>query len=693
MIRVQVWRARQAPSPTDELQPYYISDQEVDALLDKPLGIPLWALTPLPPDVQQTVQGSLDQKAHEIAELKAGSREQGIPLRLEMIANLFGLEQFDQDALLVCLAPEIDLRYERLYAYLQDEFSRRSPSVDLALNLLCPTLEEKIRCQERFTASAPLRRWSLLHFMPSAALPEPPLLARSLKLDDRIRRFLLGNDEPDEALLSLVEFLEDSVEAGLALADEESRRLAALAAVADDQIFYFQGPPGAGKRGTAAALAQQRGQKMLVLSGRRLAESRPEDFADLAWRADREARLQSAVLYWQDFDAHLVEGREYQWDAARKLLVARPGLTLLGGEAAWDPGRAFVPIPFARLSFELPGAAERLALWERSLAGEAAVDDLQRVAAHFRLSRDQIRGASAAARNLARWRDPGGPQITAADLLGASRLHSNQKLAALAQKILPHYAWQDIVLPAEQMRQLHELCDRVRYRSVVLEEWGFDRKLALGKGLNALFSGPPGTGKTMAADILAGALNLDLYKIDLSMVVSKYIGETEKNLARIFAEAATSNAILFFDEADALFGKRTEVKDAHDRYANLEISYLLQKMEEYDGLVILATNLRQNIDRAFLRRMHYLIEFPLPDAHHRLQIWKGIWPDAAPRSADLDMNALAEQLDVAGANIRNIALAAAYLAAAEGRSISMAHLKRAAESEYKKIGKFTNSSG
>ena len=213
------------------------------------------------------------------------------------------------------------------------------------------------------------------------------------------------------------------------------------------------------------------------------------------------------------------------------------------------------------------------------------------------------------------------------------------------------------------------------------------RSLAMGKGLNVLFAGPSGTGKTMAADVLANTLGFDLYKIDLSSVVSKYIGETEKSLARIFAEARTSNAILFFDEADALFGKRTQVKDAHDRYANVEISYLLQKMEEYDGVVILATNLRKNLDEAFVRRLHFTIEFPMPDVTDRRRIWQQIWPEAAPRDPALDLDFMARQIEVAGGNIRNIALASAFLAAADGGTVTMQHLIQATQREYQKMGK------
>jgi SpoVK/Ycf46/Vps4 family AAA+-type ATPase len=227
----------------------------------------------------------------------------------------------------------------------------------------------------------------------------------------------------------------------------------------------------------------------------------------------------------------------------------------------------------------------------------------------------------------------------------------------------------------------------VKYRERVYGEWGFDQKLSLGKGLSVLFSGPSGTGKTMAAEIIAGALGLELYKIDLSTVVSKYIGETEKNLSRIFVEAETSNAILFFDEADALFGKRSEVKDSHDRYANIEIGYLLQRMEEYEGVVILATNFRKNMDEAFVRRLQFTVEFPFPNEYDRRKIWEGIWPEDTPRDPALDLDFMARRFEITGGNIRNIALAAAFLAADDGNVVTMNHLLHGTKREFQKMGK------
>jgi SpoVK/Ycf46/Vps4 family AAA+-type ATPase len=277
--------------------------------------------------------------------------------------------------------------------------------------------------------------------------------------------------------------------------------------------------------------------------------------------------------------------------------------------------------------------------------------------------------------------------LTVEDLYATARAQTGHELAVLTRKIEPIYYWNDIVLPDDTLNQLYEICQRVVCRHQVLRKWGFDRKLSLGKGVNALFAGPSGTGKTMAAEIIANELRLDLYKIDLSGVVSKYIGETEKNLDRIFYAAENANAILLFDEADALFGKRSEVRDSHDRYANIEISYLLQKMEEYEGIAILATNLRQNLDDSFVRRLAFTVHFPFPDEASRRCIWAGIWPEQTPVGADVDRDFLAHQFKLSGGNIKNIALAAAFLAAGDGGIVGMPHLIRATQREYQKMGK------
>jgi SpoVK/Ycf46/Vps4 family AAA+-type ATPase len=402
--------------------------------------------------------------------------------------------------------------------------------------------------------------------------------------------------------------------------------------------------------------------------------------------AGREAVLQGAALFWRGFDLLLADDKAGRRGTFLVALEERHGLTFLSGEAGWEPSDALHGAAFTRVEIPVPGHGERLELWQRALP-EAEELDLDAIASKFRFTGGRIRDAAATARSLARARDPLGGTLIEADLYAACRLQSSQKLAALAQKINPRYRWDDIVLPAGRMDQLREICNTLRYRSRVYEDWGFGGKLAMGKGLNVLFSGPSGTGKTMAAEILASDLGLDLYKIDLSSVISKYIGETEKNLARIFDEGRASNAVLFFDEADAVFGKRTEVKDAHDRYANIEVSYLLQRMEEYEGMVILASNLKKNMDDAFVRRLHFTVEFPFPAEPDRRRIWDGLWPAALPRAADLDLDFMARRFELPGGNIRNIALASAFLAAADGGVVTMTHLIRATQREYQKMGK------
>ena len=364
-------------------------------------------------------------------------------------------------------------------------------------------------------------------------------------------------------------------------------------------------------------------------------------------------------------------------------LLEFPGNVIVAGRAAWHPGGVARARAVRVIEFPLPAFSQRHALWTHFL-GRAAPGDLTPLVSQFRLASGQIRDAVATAQDCAAQR---GEPVREQDLFAAARVHSNLQLAGLARKITPRYDWRDLILPADQLDLLRELVATVRTRAVVLDEWQVGAKLVSSAGITALFAGPPGTGKTMAAEIIARELQFDLYKIDLSTIVSKYIGETEKNLERIFREAETSNAILFFDEADALFGKRSEVRDAHDRYANIEISYLLQRMEAYTGVTILATNLRANLDEAFTRRLQFAVDFPFPDEAERLRIWRALFPPAVPCDANLDLGLLAQRFKLAGGSIRNIIVSAAYLAAADGRQVTMRHLLHGTRRELQKMGR------
>jgi ATP-dependent 26S proteasome regulatory subunit len=694
LIRAYVSNTRSSRQADNDFKGLYISESEVDALLQQKIGVPSWWHDSSSPQTSE-MQGAMDRLSRDIDARTALTKRNQISLRLDNVCESFQLTPFDRDALLLALAPELDVRYERLYAYLQDDITRKKPSVDLILNLLCMSVQEKLQMRARFSRSAPLIRFHLIRLVEDPSYPNAPLLSQYVKGDERTLNHLLGFDDVDTHLLAYAQPLTPRARyEDLHLPPETKQRLTALASQAGSScapfIFYFQGGYGVGKQSTAEGLCQILGLDLLIIDFRRLIQADQAAFETILERACREAVLRGAALYWRDFDKLLTEDKRLWLETFMATLETFRGLTFLAGTVTWEPVDALRRIPFIRIPFERPGFADRVRLWEKTLSESGltiAGLDSDSLANKFHLSGGQIEDSMMTAHNLALFRDPDRPQPEMSDFVAACRLQSQRKLSTLARKIQPHYTWNDIVLPADRLQQLREICNQAKHRALVYEQWGFDKKLSLGKGLTMLFAGPSGTGKTMAADILAHELALDLYKIDLSMVVSKYIGETEKNLASIFNEAAHSNAILFFDEADALFGKRSEVRDAHDRYANIEVGYLLQKMEEYEGIVILATNLRKNMDDAFVRRMQSTVEFPFPSTEDRLRIWQGVWPLETPRNPDLNLDFMAQQFELSGGHIRNIALAATFLAAEDQSPVSMNHLLAAARREYQKIGK------
>jgi AAA+ superfamily predicted ATPase len=577
---------------------------------------------------------------------------------------------------------------------LQDDVTRRRPGVDLALNLLCRTPEERLHQRERFSPGAPLLRHRLLHLIPDPNAAHTPLLAHTLLLDEQMRDLLLGQGGLDARLAAFCQISAPDVALDdLALDPALRASLTTLCRHAQHSgevlRLYLHGPQGMGQRQIAAGLAAEIGAELLVADLARI----PSGAAfDLAVRLVlREAWLQGAVLFLDGLD-RLAEVE--QWHALLAALADSTGITILAGARPWIAAGG-EPLGVLVVPLDLPDYSQRRARWAAELAARGIIPlegDLDGLAGRYRLTPAQIADAAATVRSRAIWyaaaaREDDPPQPLTTDLFTAARAQSGHELGMLAHKIEPVYTWDDLVLPDDSLAQLHEICQRVAYRHRVLGEWGFDRKLSLGKGVSALFVGASGTGKTMAAEVIANALQLDLYKIDLAGVVSKYIGETEKNLDRIFSAAENANAILFFDEADALFGKRSEVSDSHDRYANIEIAYLLQKIEEYDGIAILATNLRQNLDEAFLRRLAYTVHFPFPDETSRRRIWAGIWPGEVPLAPEMDLDDLARRFRLSGGNIKNAALGAAFLAAAGESPVTTGHVLQAIRREYQKMGK------
>ena len=368
---------------------------------------------------------------------------------------------------------------------------------------------------------------------------------------------------------------------------------------------------------------------------------------------------------------------------AVRALSEMPALVVLVGARSWDPGWAR-DVPFI-CEAPIPDALQRAELWRRNLNGDTPPDlDLAGTMAQFRLTAEQVHRAARAARMDAHAREI---PLNEEELKAGARAQNAAGLERLARRIQPAVDFADLVLPPDTMAQLKELLTRARYREQVLDVWKMGGPSARRRGLTALFAGPSGTGKTMAAEVLASELGLDLYTVDLATVVDKYVGETEKNLDRIFAEAERINGVILFDEADALFGKRSEVSDAHDRYANVEVAYLLQRMELFDGIAILATNLRANLDEAFTRRLDSLVDFPEPEAEYRRRLWERSLGSDMPRAADLDLDFLAESFKLSGGAIRNIAVAAAYAAAEAKHLLDMGDLVRATQREYLKLGR------
>jgi hypothetical protein len=684
---VRRWQ-RSGQDPADAFRGLHVADREADLLLKRPFGTSWGQMAALEPEEMRAFADSLAEAERQAERLSEKARRQGQMLRLEHLATAFGLDRFDLDTLLICLAPALDLRYERLYGYLQDDVTRRRPRVNLVLDLLCEPGSERLLMLSRFGDDAPLFMNNLLNKMPDPGADPSPLLNQVLAVDRAIVVWLLEGYRPHVELGSHAALLSPQEAVDVPLPAEIQAELEHVLAIGQP-IVVFHGPDQACQQVAARHLASQVGRHLLGVDlGAVVAQEVPPLRA--LRLALRDARLTGAIPFIRGWDACLTSERGV---APPSDLLAElcnyPDLAIVAGLKRWQPQGTERHRPLFWLEFPIPSFPQRYALWSHFLEQPVVVEsgEVTALASQFLLTAGQIRDAVASAKDAAAQR---GKPLAGQDLFAAARAHSNPHLSGLARKIVPRYDWADIVLPDDQLALLHEIVATVRGRPQVLEEWGVGRKLVSSAGVTVLFSGPPGTGKTMAAEIIANELGLDLYKIDLSTVVSKYIGETEKNLEKIFGEAQSSNAILFFDEADAIFGKRSEVRDAHDRYANIEVSYLLQRMEAYNGVTMLATNLRANVDEAFTRRLQFAVDFPFPEQKDRLRIWQTLFPPDVPRDPDLDFALLARRFKLAGGNIRNVIVSAAYLAASNGSRVTMKHLLHGTRRELQKMGRLVN---
>jgi len=590
----------------------------------------------------------------------------GAPPALDTVCATFGLSLFERDLLLLCAGIELDSKFASLCATAQGNAARAYPTFSLALAALPEAHWSAL------APNAPLRRWRLIEISNGGN----SLTISPLRIDERILHYLTGVSHFDDRLAGLVEPVRNTDELAPShrvLAERVIQAWSHTRSSSELPVVQLCGDEGAAKRAIAAAACAGLGLNLHQIAALSLPHD-PREMDALVRLWQREAALSTSALLIDASDLEVADGAHTT--AATRLIDRLTAPLLLSTPGRWkNTGRSMLALDVSK-----PTTDEQRTLWRNALGPQSVSlnGKLDLLVSQFDLGASGIRAASMNAQlgeSPAEW----------VGLWDACRMQARPRLDDLAQRIRPVATWEQLVVPDAQRTTLREIAAHVRQRHQVYENWGFAGQGARGLGISALFAGTSGTGKTMAAEVLANELRLDLYRIDLSQVVSKYIGETEKNLRRVFDAAEAGGAILLFDEADALFGKRSEVKDSHDRYANIEISYLLQRMEEYRGLAILTTNMKEALDTAFLRRIRFIVHFAFPDLAAREEIWRRIFPAQTP-TENLAIHKLA-RLNVAGGNIRNVALNAAFLAADAGEPVRMKHLLRAAQSEYRKLEK------
>lgn len=687
----------------DEFSGMYISEDEIKHYLDHKGN------TENPESIRQhkTVKSLSDEIARLRKHIKRCidyTQENGPALRLLELKRRFQLTETELDILVCCISPDIDIRFQRYFAYLQNDVSKKRPTVQLLSRMFLGEKDNVFQARSLFNKETSLFNKKLLNFKSNESIKESAFPVQMPVAADSVTDFLLGMNHLDSSLQTIARLIDpEPMEMYAAYYNHHLRIIKDLINLYEYHgklpPTYIGGPVGAGKTKLVDTFAGILNRKVLKVNYNALYTSQ-EDKGQILAAIERETYLHDCILHicFQHIDEE-IDSVNRDRSKIRELNDFLEGNQAEGVFITYTKSYNRVKEKIAGNLFSfyipMPTVEERVEIWSCLLNCANLEDEedlISNLAVKFRFTPERIHAVLKSVAHLSTDSDDNQKVVELADIYRCCREESNQGLLAYSQKIKPHYKWKDIILPTDTFAQLQEICSSIQNRRKVYGEWGFESKFSLGKGLNILFSGPPGIGKTMSAEIIANELGLDIYKIDLSCVVSKYIGETEKNLSKIFREAGTGNCILFFDEADALFGKRTEVRDSHDRYANIEINYLLQKMDDYEGIVLLATNMRKNLDPAFTRRLHHLVEFPFPDGKYRERIWRNMFPDETPVSDDIDFEFLAEKFKIAGGNIKNIAINSAFMASTNGGVVDMENIIMALKREYHKMGKMCSKS-
>ncbi|GAB4578150.1 MAG: ATP-binding protein [Anaerolineales bacterium] len=601
------------------------------------------------------------------------SRNMSPPPALDILAGRLGLSPFEQDILLFCTAVELDTRIAGLCAQVQGNPSQAYPTFALAMALF-----EQPRW-DALSPERPLRHWRLIEINQPGA---QPLTTSALRADERIVNYLKGLNYLDDRLSPLfIPFdlpAESEAEASFLPPSQEVVAQNIVQTLQQNSgrsaIVQMVGPDAVSKQMIATYVATLLGLNLFRMPAEAL-PAHAGELDNLVRLWERESSLLPLALYLEAQELDDTQDKGSGLSTVARFLNRGWGVFLVGTREIW-PGLGGVVV-----DVDKPTPAEQCTAWADALS--TAPNDLPaRLTGQFNLNLSIIQQIARANQI------PDGNDALFDRVWRACLMHTRPRLDVLAQRIEVKATWDDLVIPGTEMSLLRQIADQVEQRSRVYDEWGFRARMNRGLGISVLFAGESGTGKTMAAEVIANDLQLNLYRIDLSAVVSKYIGETEKNLRRLFDAAEDGGAILFFDEADALFGKRSEVKDSHDRYANIEVNYLLQRMEAYRGLAILATNMKSALDHAFLRRLRFIVNFPFPTKDDRARMWTKVFPTQTPVNG-LDFEHLA-RLNLTGGNIHNIALNAAFLAAKTGGRVNMHLVLDAARAEFRKIGQPVN---
>lgn len=689
----------------DEFSGMYVSEEEVSAYLDSQYN-PNDAENLNKHKTVKSLSREIERRTRQINRRQDATPHRDIPLRLLLLKDRFQLTDTQMDILLCCMAPDIDIRFERFFAYLQNDVSKKRPGIQLLAGIFFDRSrhgDAVFEARRFFSPGSGLFAKNLfrLDLNGNDDIPFPSLQPR---VADSVIDFLLENDHLDASIRETACLIQPRpMDRYAGYFDYHVNILEKLARECEEnrviQPIYIGGPDGAGKLQLVETFATLLNKRVLSIDFISVL-SMPYDLRYILALLERDARLHYAILHFHlqscDDMPGKVAGREFAGDVLKTFLLDNPlDAVVLTGTDNYARIKDKIGGGIHAFYIPMPTVQQRYELWNNLLDSADPDEDkewLNGLAVKFRFTPGRIRAVLNAVTRSTSTLEDHKKVIHLDDIYKCCREESDKGLLSYSRKIVPHYRWKDIVLPEDTMAQLKEICISIQNRTKVYFQWGFEAKFSLGKGLNILLAGPPGIGKTMSAEIIAAELGLDLYKIDLSCVISKYIGETEKNLSKIFKEAETSNCILFFDEADALFGKRTEVRDSHDRYANIEINYLLQKMDEYDGIVLMATNMRKNLDTAFTRRLHHVVEFPFPDEKYRGMIWKNAFPSETPMAQDIDYDFLAGKFKIAGGNIKNIAVNSAFLASANGGIVNMDNIILALKREYRKMGKMCSKS-